>query len=128
MKNVRVVDQVYTLVVSVQGGQILNTSTPIYFTGYPVLRNKTIKSITFNRRTGAGNAGYIFLNLFNGKGDQLLTDYPASDLCNISNPALQTRQRLFNLYDIDLQKSYYIDTLNIPQPITRVYFELNFYF
>lgn len=128
MKNIRITDQVYTIQQFVIGGQVLNTSTPVYFNGYPALKNKRIKSIVFNRRTGAGNAGYIFFNIFNSKGEQLLTDYPASDLCNISNPSIQTRQRLFDLYDIDLKQSYYIDTLNIPQPTTRVYFELNFYF
>ena len=127
MKNARLFEGVYTLPIQVQTGVINNASTPIYFTGYPYLLKKKIKAINFNLRQGATIPQYVYFTLYNSKGEQLVYNLPASDIINSSQPANQTRLRLFDLYDIDLQKSYWIYSQNIGWIITGTIFELNFY-
>lgn len=127
MKNVRCFDYVYTVPINVVTGVINNASTPIYFSGYPFLRGKRIKAINVNNRFGT-TYDDTFFTFVDGAKNQLLYNYPASDLLNSSVPTNQTRLRLFDLYDIDLNNSYWINTQNIGWAVTGTILELNFYY
>lgn len=132
MKNARLFDGVYTLPIRVSAGTVNNPSTPIFFTGYPYLKGKKVKAINYNYRSGSAvNIYYIFFTFYNSKGEQLIYNLPASDIINSSSPSItifnQTRLRLFDLYDLDLQRSYWIYTQNVAWGSNFTPFEINFY-
>jgi hypothetical protein len=124
-------NQVYTLEVQVTAGTINNASTPIYFSGYPVLRGKKIKAITFAQNNIGTSVTEYFLTLVNGNGSQLIYNYPMNSLRqNYDNGVTYlsyNRLNLFNLEDIDLLNSYWINPINIAWIITGTLFRLNFY-
>ena len=128
MKNVRINDNCYTLPIVVNNGQVNNASTPIYFTGYPVLRNKTIKRIAVSAAGAPITFSSVYFTFFNGNKEKLVVNQPASDLQ--INPALfsNPRPRFYNLYDIDLQNSYWIISWTGVFPGTFTLFNLHFYF
>jgi hypothetical protein len=119
--------------VLVNFGQTNNASTPIFFTGYPVLRKKRIKAIAINPVGSPGStnpSAPYYLTLVNGNGEQLLYNYPMTDLMQTDggsgNPL--SRLRLFDLYDIDLLNSYWINQNNISWVISGSIMYLNFYY
>lgn len=130
-KNVRVYNEVFTLPVNVIGGTTNNVSKPYFFTGYPILRGKRIKAIGINPNAEfftASDAPY-YLTLVDGKQNQLLFNYPMTDLFLhdlFGNPA--NKLRLFDLYDIDLLNSYWTNQNNLSWVSTGSIMLINFYF
>jgi hypothetical protein len=124
-------NQVYTLEVQVTAGTINNSSTPIFFSGYPVLRGKKIKAITYYAGDIPTSVNEYYLTLVDGKKQQLLYNYPMNNLQqNYDNGVTYlsyNRLNLFNLEDIDLLNSYWLYPDNIAWIITGTLFRLNFY-
>lgn len=128
-KQVRVYDYTYTVPVDVVTGKIVNASTPQYFTGYPFLRKKRVKAISVMPVLLAGGGAVdIFLTLNDTSGKQLLFNYPVKDLIVTATGANQSRLRLFNLDDIDLDNSFYIQSTNIGYAVTGRLFTINFHY
>jgi hypothetical protein len=131
MEYNRVFNNVYTLAVQVTAGVINNSSTPIYFNGYPVLRGKKIKAITYSINNIPLAQNSYFLTLIDGNKKQLLYNYPVNNLqqnYNLAGNILPyNKLNLFNLYDIDLLNSYWIYPNNVSWTVTGVLFRLNFY-
>lgn len=124
-------NQVYTLEYTVSAGTFINSSTPKYFTGYPVLEDKKIKAITFYfPLIGTGLNNY-FLTIVNKKGQQLLYNYPMNNLQQNYDNGVSilsyNRLNLFNLENIDLLNSYFTSPLGIGYLVTTTLFRLNFY-
>lgn len=124
-------NQVYTLEVKVTAGTINNSSTPIFFGGYPVLRGKKIKAITYSKNTIQTSVNEYYLTLVDGKKQQLLYNYPMNNLQQNYDNGVSflsyNRLNLFNLEDIDLLNSYWLYPDNIAWIITGTLFRLNFY-
>jgi hypothetical protein len=130
-KQVRVYDNTYSVPIDVTVGQIVNSSTPKYFTGYSYLRSKKIKAISImpllvNAPSGLG----LMLTLRDGKGDELLYNYPMSDLIvsNVQFGSPLNRMRLFNLYDLDLENSYWSQTQNVGYGAAQRIVIINFHY
>jgi hypothetical protein len=130
-KQVRVYDNTYSVPIDVTVGQIVNSSTPKYFTGYSYLRSKKIKAISImpllvNAPSGLG----LMLTLRDGKGNELLYNYPMSDLIvsNVQFGSPLNRMRLFNLYDLDLENSYWSQTQNVGYGAAQRIVIINFHY
>lgn len=130
-KQVRVYDNTYSLPIDVTVGQIVNSSTPKYFTGYSYLRGKKIKAISImpllvNAPSGLG----LMLTLRDGNGKELLYNYPMSDLIvsNVQFGSPLNRLRLFNLYDLDLENSYWSQTQNVGYGAAQRIVIINFHY
>lgn len=128
MKNVRITDKIYTVPINVRFGEINNASTPNFFSGYPALRNQRIKGIAVSPQPGrlAASDPY-YITLVDGKGNQLLYNWPIWDLVITSSGSNTNRLRLFDLYDIDLLSSYWINSSNVGYVVTDTLFRINFY-
>lgn len=127
MKNSqRIYNNVYTIAYSVTAGTVNNASTPLYFNGYSALRGKTIKAISYDSNI-IGNPAYYYLNLKNGKGDQLIYNLPFNALVTDLLVSPYYRMPLFDLYDIDLLNSYWITSFTFPWVSSIEVFRLNFY-
>jgi hypothetical protein len=131
-KNARLYNEVFTLPVNVIGGTTNNISKPYFFTGYPILRGKRIKAISINPNGDtaftASDAPY-YVTLVDGKQNQLLFNYPMTDLFQhdaFGNQA--NRLRLFDLYDIDLLNSYWTNQNNLSWVSSGAVMFINFYF
>lgn len=124
-------NQVYTLEVQTTAGTINNSSTPIFFSGYPVLRGKNIKAITYYVGNPPTNPNDYYLTLVDGQKRQLLYNYPMNNLQQNYDNGVSflsyNRLNLFNLQDIDLLNSYWIYPNNVAWIITGTLFRLNFY-
>lgn len=128
MKNVRISDRIYTVPISVRFGQINNASTPTFFQGYPFLRGKKVKAVGVSPQSGRLAAGDpYYITLVNGKGEQLLYNWPIWDLVITSAGVNRNRLRYFDLYDIDLLNSYWINSSNVGYIVTDTLFRINFY-
>jgi len=132
MKNVRIQDNCYTLGVNVQAGDPVSASVPIYFTGYPVLRNKKIKRIATSFPSALalfpGPLLTTYLTLVTGNKERLIVNQPISDLLIapifVNNP----RARYYDVYDIDLQNSYYTIQATGTWGTSFQLFALHFYY
>lgn len=120
---------VVTVPVSVVFGQLNNASTPKYFTGSPVLKNRHIKGITVDTVLGSSqNLKYIYFTFYDYKSEQLVTNLPAKSI--ESNFSLNGSNKFpgFNLYDIDILSSFYIYTEALTWIVTGTLFNINFYY
>ena len=129
-KQVRVYDFTYSVPVDVVTGTIVNASTPQYFTGYTFLRDKKVKAISVMpvllNLAGGTN---IFLTLTNVAGEQRLFNYPIQDLVVTGGGGVNnTRLRLFNVENIELDNSYYLLSTNVGWAVTGRLFILNFHY
>ena len=130
-KQVRVYDNTYSVPFDAVLNLVVSPSVPYYFTGYNFLKNKTIKAISVKDVYGINfaNAG-MMLTLRNVKGQDLLYNYPLSDLQvgDFSTGSNTQKLRLFNLYDIDLNNSYYSQSVTIGYGFDARIFLLNFHY
>ena len=130
-KQVRVYDNTYSVPFDAVFNLVVSPSVPYYFTGYNFLKNKTIKAISVMDVYGINfaNAG-MMLTLRNVKGQDLLYNYPLSDLQvgDFSTGSNTQKLRLFNLYDIDLNNSYYSQSVTIGYGFDARIFLLNFHY
>jgi hypothetical protein len=130
-KQVRVYDNTYSVPFDAVLNLVVSSSVPYYFTGYNFLKNKTIKAISVMDVYGINfaNAG-MMLTLRNVKGQDLLYNYPLSDLQvgDFSTGSNTQKLRLFNLYDIDLNNSYYSQSVTIGYGFDARIFLLNFHY
>jgi len=118
---------VYSVNVQVVAGVINNASTPIYFTGSPILRNKTIRGITINPIAGLFY-DRIYFTFVNGKGEQLVTDLPAASIASPFTTNGSNKYPGFLMEDIDILNSHWLYINNIGWIITGTIFTLNFYY
>jgi hypothetical protein len=130
MKNQqRIFSNVYTIPITVTAGVVNNASTPIYFSGYTSMRGKTIKAITFDIDfVGITQLDY-FLTMVNGNGEQLIYNMPFNNFIMQTDVIVLPYNRLplFNLYDVDLLRSYWMNSQGIAYTFTGTLFRLNFY-
>lgn len=128
-KNARLFDDVYTFPVKVYPGQTVNNSVPQYFGNYPFLNDKTVKAISVQpiNWSPAVNPDYM-ITFMNVKGDQLLFNQPVSDLVQTLAGVNNTRLRLFNLFAIDLQRSYFTSVISTSFVSVSTLFNINFYY
>lgn len=129
MKNVRIQDNCYTLSVNVQAGDPVSASTPVYFTGFPVLRNKRIKRIASNFLAPFPiQLNTVYLTFVDGNKERLIVNQPVTDLLIAPFIFNNRLARYYNLYDIDLQNSYYTIQTTGTWPTSRQLFSLHFYY
>ena len=129
MKNVRIQDNCYTLGVNVQAGDPFSPSTPVYFTGFPVLRGKRIKRIASNFIAPFPiSLLTTFLTLVDGNKERLIVNQPITDLLIAPFIFNNPRARYYDLYDIDLQNSYYTIQGSGTWPTSIQLFSLHFYY
>lgn len=115
-KQVRVYDYTYSVPVDRAAGSVVNASTPQYFTGYSFLLDKQVKAISIMETTANSCAGLsLYLTLKDKSGKELLKNFPMSDLIVVNTPlgSPLNRLRLFKLEGIDLNNSYYQQSLNV---------------
>lgn len=128
-KQVRVYDFTYSVPVDIVTGTIVNASTPQYFTGYTFLRDKKVKAISVMPvLLNLAGASEIFLTLKNVAGEQTIYNYPIQDLVVTFGGVNNTRLRLFNLENIELDNSYYLLSTNLGWAVTGRLFILNFHY
>ncbi len=128
-KNARLFDNVYTFPVKVFNGQVVNNSVPQYFGNYPFLNDKRVKAISVQpvAWSPAVNSDYM-ITLIDVNGEQLLFNQPVSDLVVTVAGVNRTRLRLFNLFGIDLQRSYFSSVTGVGFITNATLFNLNFYY
>lgn len=130
-KQVRVYDNTYAVPFDANLNLVVSPSVPYYFTGYNFLKNKTIKAISIMDVYGINFvAAGMMLTLRNGKGEDLLFNYPLTDLQvgGFTTGSNTKRLRLFNLYDIDLNNSYYSQSVTIAYGFNARIFIINFHY
>lgn len=120
---------VVTVPVKVITGVINNASTPVYFTGAPVLKNRHIKGITIQPILATTfNLERIYITLFNSSGEQLITALPAKTIQSNFAANGSNKYPAFNIYDIDIINSYWEYINNISWIVTGTLFNINFYY
>lgn len=128
-KNARLFDNVYTFPVKVFNGQVVNNSVPQYFGNYPFLNDKTVKAISVQMIDWniVTNPDFL-LTFMNIKGEQLLFNQLVSDLVVTVGGVNNTRLRLFNLFAVDLQRSYFSSVQGVAFIGNATLFNINFYY
>jgi hypothetical protein len=130
VKNARLFDNVYSFPVNVFNGQTVNSSTPVFFGGYPYLEDKTVKAITVKPVSldPAINPDYL-ITLIDKNGRQLWYNQPLTDLLQTNAAgATNLKLRLCRLKAIDLQRSYYINVQGVGFIANTTLYIINFYF
>lgn len=111
MKNVRCYNNIYTHRVIVAPGTANNGSSPMYFKASTnLLKNKTIKAIEtviFQPFPNSFTPAPWYITLVNFNKEILLFNFPLVALSTI-NESPKGRLQLFNLFDIDINNSFWI--------------------
>jgi hypothetical protein len=131
MAYTRIYENIYTFNVS---SGVVNNGSKVYFDPCPELNKKTIKGLSISNYNNTISGGSIPLNfyitLIDKKNQIICYNYPLVDLLDASNTLFsQFKLRLFNLYDLDLYRSYYFFSSAIPLsfPPYETMFKINFY-
>lgn len=109
--NPRILQRTQSLTVTtygIAGQNVYTTGGQLLLEPLPYLRKKQITGIVYYPGAGQDEKTW-FLTLKNHKGEMLIYRYPVSDILTT-----QTKQRLFNLFDVDTQKSYLEEFTNTP--------------
>lgn len=120
---------VVTVPVKVVAGTRNNSSTPYYFTDAPVLRNKHITGIVLYPVLATQFIIHrSYLTFKNGSGENIVSNLPAHSI--YSNFVTNGSNKFpgFDLYDIDINASFYEYINNVSWVITGTLFNLNFYY
>jgi hypothetical protein len=106
MANVRTIERTQNYAVitngNFSGGGNYTTGQKMYLGPIPYLFGKNVKGLRWTH-VHPNPANEWFITLVNRKGEKLLDQFPLYDL---TLQADNVQPRLFNLYDIDSQKSY----------------------
>lgn len=121
-----VYDGVITVPVTVRQFNVNNASTPVYFTGSPVLRNKKIKGIVYYPVSSLLNT--VYFTFYNGNREQIVTNLPAQSIESDFVANGSNKYPAFDLYDIDILNSYWIYVNNVGWAASSIIFYLNFYY
>lgn len=135
MKNARQYNQVYTHVVNVVANQPNNGSSPIFFkSGNDVLSKVTVKAIEFSGfglgSFALGNAPW-YVTFVNDKEESLIFNYPIKDFVTYEGDPFSNggnKLRLFNLPNINLNKSYWFVASGVGWGASLNIFNINFYY
>lgn len=130
----RIYDNVYTFPVYAKA--LINPNAKNFFDPCPEIKKRHIKALSisyYNFYTGYIDSAYITLK--NGNNEIICYNYPATDLMDtttqntILSGSLTYKLRFFNLYDLDLNSSYYMyNHVTFPFPTNNnPIFNLNFY-
>jgi hypothetical protein len=135
-KQNRIYNKTYSVPIILTDGANFNASTPIYFTGYHFLNDKTVKAITISPIERGNPLFYpyprMYLTLQDTKGQQILYNYPVPDLIITSKQNttlnLESRMRLFKLPNVDLNNSYFMITTNAFVLVYGTVANINFHY
>lgn len=113
------------------GGTLIVNNAKNYFEGYPALKSLTVKGLSVTPLLGdtISLAG-VYLTLVNYKGQNIIYNYPIVPLTVSNNQFQNYRIKQVYIENIDLQKSYYIETATGgTSPYTNTpFFWLNLYY
>tara|TARA_R110000868_G_scaffold126421_5_gene333493 strand:+ start:1079 stop:1489 length:411 start_codon:yes stop_codon:yes gene_type:complete len=134
MTYTRIYDNVYTF--PVYAKELINPNAKYFFDPCPEIKKRQINAISisyYNYYNGYIDSAYITLK--NGKNDIICYHYPATDLMDtttqntVLSGSLNYKLRLFKIYDLDLNSSFYMyNHVALPFPTNgRPLFNLNFY-
>lgn len=124
----RVWNQVYTVTVNTQAGVTYSSSVPNYIKTTDYLKGKLIKRISVSALARQD----LYLYLYNTNNEILLNGYPVQDLFDGIVGGVPTdplpKDRLFDLMDVDLARSYWAPALSFGAVATATLFRISFYF
>jgi hypothetical protein len=133
MAITHIYDSIYSLRINISANQIGNK---IFFvTNLPILKQKKIKAMSVSGQiSAAGQSDQVFITLVDNNNKIKLFNYPACDIRDNSQPyhnfapvAAYRYTRLFNLENIELQRSYFMVT-DQTGPYQNLIWYINFYF
>lgn len=133
MAITHIYNNIYSLRVNISANQIGNK---IFFsTNLPILKQKNIRALSVSGDvSAAGQTDQVFITLVDTNNFIKLFNYPSSDIRDNSSPnynsapaAAYRYTRLFNLSNIELQRSYFI-VKDQSGPYQNLVWYINFYF
>lgn len=133
MAITHIYNNIYSLRINISANQIGNK---IFFvTNLPILKQRKIRAMSVSGQiSAAGQTDQIFITLVDDKNKIKLFNYPASDIRDNSQPnhnaapvAAYRYTRLFNLENIELQRSYFM-VKDQSGPYQNLTWYINFYF
>lgn len=133
MAIIHTYNKIYSLQINISANQI---GDKIFFvTNLPILKQKKIRAMSVSGEISpAGQTDQIFITLVDTNNFIKLFNYPAADIRDNSaphyNPTLfpaYQYTRLFNLANIELQRSYFI-VRDQSGPYQNLVWYINFYF
>lgn len=124
--------EVYSFPVVVGVGQVINLSTPIYFTGFPPILARQVNAVAISSTFPGASVADLMLTLVDDFDAQLFYHYPLYDLMlapedagNI--PVQNSLLRQTCLKNVNLGKSFFVSTTQIGYIAETTIFTIHFY-